>query len=126
MIISLMKHSLNEYTGMVSIMKNGKMDWDGSNGELHCNKQGSLSIWINDKLNLFSNHTTIIDTLFRKLNGSENEQAFVFEYFSKEFEKPASEFNESEINLIKRELKKGNKQTQSSQNIVSRKGVSST
>lgn len=90
-------------------IKNGKMDWDGSDGELHCNKQGSLSIWINDKLNLFSNHTTIIDTLFRKLNGSENEQAFVFEYFSKEFEKPASEFNESEINLIKRELKKGNK-----------------
>ncbi len=73
-----------------------------------CNSDGSLSTWIDDKLDLLSNKDEIIKLLFSKLNGKQLEQEFVFKYFSDVLLKPASEFSDSEISTITRELKKGN------------------
>lgn len=73
-----------------------------------CNHAGSLSTWINQKLDLLSNDEKIRGLLFIKLNREYSEQEFVFKYFLSAINKPISEYSKSEICTIKSHLKKGN------------------
>lgn len=76
--------------------------------EKKCNSSGSLSTWITKKLDLLSNKNDIEKLLFTKLNRELSEQEFVFNYFSFAINKKPSEFEKSEIYIIKSQLKKGN------------------
>ena len=76
--------------------------------EKKCNEAGSLSTWINNRLDLLGNRNTIVKTLFYKLDRQPCEQEFVFEYFSSAITKKASDFSESEIKIIKKQLTNGN------------------
>lgn len=84
--------------------------YNSTSGEVEwrCNKKGALSTWVNEKFRLLNNREKIEGLLFRKLNREYEEQKFVFERFTSAIDKKPSEFNESEISAIKRELKKGN------------------
>ena len=83
--------------------------YDDNRKKIKCNSEGSLSTWINDKLDFLSNKKQIVETLFRKLNGNYSEQLFVFSYFERAISKKASDYSEYEVNTIKRQLKNGNK-----------------
>lgn len=76
--------------------------------EKKCNKEGSLSTWINNKLELLGNKETIINLLFKKLDREYTEQEFVFKYFSEAITKKPSEYSKFELYVIKSQLKKGN------------------
>lgn len=79
---------------------------DGS--EKKYNKEGSLSTWINNKLELLGNKETIINLLFEKLGRGYSEQEFVFKYFSTVITKKSCDFSKEEIEIISQQLKKGN------------------
>ena len=82
------------------------------NFENHTNEKkctaGSLSTWINNKLDLLGNKEAIVNLLFKKLDREYAEQKFVFTYFSEIITKKPSEYKNSELNIIKSQLKKGN------------------
>lgn len=82
-------------------------DFDSDTYEKKCTA-GTLSTWINNKLDLLGNKETIINILFNKLNREYTEQEFVFEYFSTAITKKPSEYNNIELYVIKSQLKKGN------------------
>ena len=81
--------------------RSGVVEWE-------CNRKGTLSTWVDDKLDLLSNRKKIEGLLFRKLNRGYGEQKFVFECFMSAIDKKPSEFDESEISAIEWELKNGN------------------
>ena len=88
----------------------GKIEYEFNYGEckISCNKKGTLSTWIDNKLDLLSNREQIIDLLFLKLNREHCEQEFVFKYFNNAISKSAKDFSKREIAVIKNQLKKGN------------------
>lgn len=69
---------------------------------------GSLSTWISQKLDLIGNKEAIINLLFEKLNRGISEQEFVFTYFTSAITKKPTEYKNSELYVIKSQLKKGN------------------
>lgn len=81
--------------------RRGVVEWD-------CNRKGTLSTWVDDKLGLLGNREKIEGLLFRKLNRGYGEQKFVFKCFKKAIDKKTAEFSEIEVSIIKSQLKKGN------------------
>ena len=83
-------------------------DSNSGTNKKKCNSEGSLSTWVDDKLDLLGNKEAILKLLFYKLRRERSEQEFVFEYFSSAIEKKPLEYNESELYIIKSQLKDGN------------------
>ena len=82
-------------------------DFENDTHEKKCTA-GSLSTWISKKLDLLGNKEAIINLLFKKLDRGYSEQEFVFTYFTSAITKKPSEYKNSELYVIKSQLKKGN------------------
>ena len=82
-------------------------DFENDTHEKKCTA-GSLSTWINNKLDLLGNKEAIINLLFKKLDREYAEQEFVFKYFLSAITKKPSEYTKFELYVIKSQLKKGN------------------
>ena len=82
-------------------------DFESDTHEKKCTA-GSLSTWVSKKLDLLGNKEAIINLLFKKLDRGYSEQEFVFTYFSSAITKKPSEYKNSELYVIKSQLKNGN------------------